>query len=632
MIIFKLNLKRAAVLLILIAFISCTSIRLRNANDYYDEYAFSDAIKNFEKVLEKRSIPDAMIRLADCYRQTGNTGKSEILYSQVVKLPGSLPIHKLYLAEALIANGKYDQAKKWLDEYLLISRNDFRAQQMRISCDSIAEFFSDTTLFEIHELPLNKAQTNNFSPAFYRMGIVFVSDRGKPEGRSQTSAYTGREYFDLFYAKKTEKGNWLAPEILRGNINGPYNEGPAVFSTDFNTVFFTRNDYTGLTVNRNRKNYNNLKIYKGNFVAGEWNINADLPFNNPEYSIAHPALASNGHTLFFASDMPWGYGGMDIYASVFTNGNWSVARNLGATINTNGNEIFPFIQNDTILYFASDGHIGVGGLDIFQSNFIDEKWTKPENLGYPVNSSRDDFGFIIDNKNKEGFFSSNRSNNTDKIYRFARKPPVVTISYHAKAGAANESKIYITYNDGGKDSTVYLRQGNYAFRALLDKKYAFRFSAQGYYTQTDTISTFNLSKSLNIEKSIDFKVIKSNEMFRFYSIQFEKNSTLLKSNEASETLDSIATWLKLNPGIEIEIQVHSDSRGNDKDNLILTQKRAEFLTDYLSLKGIHPNRLVAKGMGETRILNHCTNGVLCLEEDHRINNRVEIIITSPGKN
>lgn len=627
----KFHLRPAHIFLLfsLLSAFSCTSVRLRNANQYYDEYAFADAIKNYEKVLEKKMVPEAMVRLADCYRQTGNTLKSEILYSQVVRLPDALPIHQFYLAEAMIANGKYEQAKKPLDEYLKVSRSDFRAQQMRISCDSVALFFMDTTLFEIQTLPLNRAGVNNFSPAFYRSGIVFVSDRGKPGGGSHTSAYTGKEYFDLFYAKKTEKGNWLEPEILRGSINGPFNEGPAVFSSDFNSVFFTRNDYHGSTVNRNRKNYNNLKIYKGSFVGGEWNISSDLPFNNPEYSTAHPALSTNGLTIYFVSDMPWGYGGMDIYASRFSNGNWSVARNLGSQINTNGNELFPFIQSDTVLYFSSDGLLGMGGLDIFQSVMSEDKWSQPENLGYPVNSSRDDFGFIIDHSDSQGYFSSNRFNNTDKIFHFNRKQPVVTIT-HQITNEKIPQNTSITFRKENKDTTLYFKGNEFSFKAQLNNKYAFRISAPGFYSVTDTISTSGRRKSVNLVRKHQLKEVKNGEIFRTYAIRFEKGSALFKGN-SSVAVDSVAAWLKLNPSIEVEVQVHTDARGNDKDNLQLSQKRAEYITDYLALQGIHPRRISAKGMGETRILNQCTNGILCLEEDHDVNNRVEIVITATGK-
>jgi outer membrane protein OmpA-like peptidoglycan-associated protein len=282
-----------------------------------------------------------------------------------------------------------------------------------------------------------------------------------------------------------------------------------------------------------------------------------------------------------------------------------------------------------VLYFASDGHLGMGGLDVFQSVLNDEKWSKPENLGYPVNSSRDDFGFIIDASNSSGYFSSNRFNNSDKIFHFVRKQPVVTLTVRITNDIKPQNAT-LTIRTENKDTTVDFNGDDYSLVAQLNRKYILRITAPGFYSVIDTVSTQGISKSLNLVRQFKLKEVKTGEMFRTYSIRFEKGSSLFKGN-SSMAVDSIAAWLKMNPSIEVEIQVHTDARGNDKENLLLSQKRAEYITDYLALKGIHPRRLSAKGMGETRILNHCTNGILCLEEDHDINNRIEIIITSAGR-
>jgi outer membrane protein OmpA-like peptidoglycan-associated protein len=606
---------------------SCTSVRLRNANEYYDAHAYTDAIRKYEKVLEKRMIPEAMIRLADCYRQIGNTHQTEILYSKIIRMPEARPVHYLYLADALMANGKYQQAKGPLIQYLQVSRGDLRAQNMLWACDSIDLFYSDTLMYEISLLPFNQAGVNNFSPAFYRSGIVFVTDGSQSGSNPRLSNVNRQRYFDLFYAKKTEKGHWLEPEPLRGPINGPYNEGPAAFTYDFNTIFFTRNYYQGITLHRNRQNYSNLRIFKGSFIGGEWIITSDLPFNNPEYSTAHPTLTTNGLMLYFASDMPWGYGGMDIYISRFTEGNWSVPRNLGNRINTNGNELFPFIHNDTILFFASDGHPGLGSLDIFQSFLVRDEWTQPENLGYPVNSSKDDFGFIIDPPGTSGYFSSNRADGTDKIYQFRKKPPVITL-IHRILNTPLPLSVTLTLETHGSDTTFYFgNSSEYAMTVRPNEKYIFRITAPGYYTTTDTVMTPNPHKSVKLTRTHRLKEIIKGERFRSYAFRFEKGSTVLTRSSLA-SIDSLAMWLRLNPAVEIEIQVHTDARGNDKDNLTLSQKRALQLAEYLSVKGIHPRRLTALGMGETRLLNHCKNNILCLEEDHEVNNRVEIIVTA----
>ncbi len=609
---------------------SCTSVRLRNANEYYDAHAYTDAIRKYEKVLEKRMVPEVMIRLADCYRQIGNTYQTEILYSQIIRMPEARPVHYLYLAEAMMANGKYQQAKGPLIQYLQVSRGDLRAQNMLWACDSMVLFYSDTLMYEISLLPFNRAGVNNFSPAFYRGGIVFVTDGSPPTHRTRHSALNRPRYFDLYYAKKTEKGHWLEPEPLRGPINGPYNEGPAVFTSDFNTIFFTRNHYQGITLHRNRHNYSNLRIFKGAFIGGEWIITSDLPFNNPEYSTAHPTLTTHALMLFFVSDMPWGYGGMDIYVSRFTDGNWSVPRNLGSRINTNGNELFPFIHNDTILFFASDGHPGMGSLDIFQSFLVGDEWTQPENLGYPVNSSKDDFGFILDAAGTSGYFSSNRIDGTDKLYQFRKKPPVVTL-IHRILNSPLPPSVAMTMEVSVNDTTFYFGStSEYAIIVKPKEKHIFRISAPGYYTLTDTVTTPNTHKSVKLTRTHRLKEIIVGEQFRTYNFRFEKGSTVLTRSSAV-SMDSLALWLRLNPAVEIEIQVHTDARGNDKDNMTLSQQRAIQLANYLSSKGIHPRRLTARGMGETRLLNHCKNNILCMEEDHEVNNRVEIIVTAGGK-
>lgn len=608
----------------------CVSIKLRTANSYYEDYAFADAIKNYEAVLSKKMIPDAMIKLADCYRQTNNSAKAEVWYKQVVTLSESLPVHKYYYAKALMENGKYAEAKVWFGKYLEIASNDDKAKKLMESCDSISEYFADTTQYNISLLPLNNSGTNNFSPTYYRSGIVFLSDRPAQGKKRMRSEYTGKEYLDLFYAKKTEKGNWLEPELLRGNINGLYNEGPAVFTKEYNGIYFTRNDYSGSTVKKNKKNFNVLKIYKGSFSEGEWNITSELAFNNDEYSTAHPALSTDSSTLYFVSDMPWGYGGTDIYLSRLVNGRWSNPVNLGAKVNTAGNELFPFIQNDTILYFASDGNYGLGGLDIYQCIFNGENWSEAFNVGYPVNSSKDDFGFIIDSPGKNGYFSSNRYGGADKIFTFKKNPPKLNFNgiVTDKITSAPLNKIRITFiSENFADTSIVTSiDGKFNIQLEPERIYNIMVTKNNYYTFNSNISTKGQYRSKTFDVSYKLEKIILGKTFINYNITFDKNDWKIKP-AAGAPLDSIMNWMKENPGLQVEISCHTDSRGNDKDNLLLTQKRAEAVADYLSLHGIAPRRITVKGYGETRLLNGCVNGILCLEEDHRINKRIEIKIT-----
>jgi peptidoglycan-associated lipoprotein len=608
----------------------CLSVKLRTANSYYEDYAFADAIKKYEAVLAKKYNPDAMIKLADCYRQTNNSAKAEQWYKEVVKLPDALPEYKLFYAEALMENGKYADAKKWFNDYLQFVSNDEKAKRKMASCDSVMNFFRDTTAYNVTLLPVNVSGVSSFGPIFYRSGIVFLSDRPAQGKSSMRSDFTGKPFLDLFYAKKSDKGIWLDPEMLRGDINGLYNEGPAAFTRDFNTIYFTRNDYTGYVANKNKKNFNLLKIYKGNFINGEWNLTSEMPFNNNEYSCGHPALDRTGTKMFFASDMPWGYGGTDIYMVTLENQKWSEPKNLGVRVNSPGNEMFPFLLNDSTLYFASDGNYGLGGLDIFISTFDGDVWTDPVNLGYPINTSHDDFSFITDSTERFGYFSSDRTGGIDKIFSFTKNPPKIIASglVTDKLTSVPLAKTKIFFKDQfDKDSvTTTSADGKYSLALEQNKNYKIIVRKHGYFAQTASLTTSGLRSSHTFDENFKLEKISVGKSVVAYSMLFPRHDWKI-TPVVAHVLDSITQWLKDNPSIIIEISSHTDSRGNDKDNLTLTQNRAAEIDNYLTKQGIALRRVVARGFGETRLLNGCVNGILCIEEDHRINNRIEIKIT-----
>jgi peptidoglycan-associated lipoprotein len=618
------------IILFLVSITGCLSVKLRNADTYYEDYSFADAIKNYEAVLNKKNNPEAMIKLADCYRQTNNSIKSEQWYKEVVKLSNSLPEHKLYYAESLMENGKYDEAKKWFNEYLQINSGDEKAKRKLASCDSIESFFRDTTEYIVSLLPINLVGVSSFSPVFYRSGIVFLSDR-KASGKSNvTSDYTGKPFLDLFYAKKTEKGNWVEPEMLRGDINGLYNEGPAVFSKDFNTIYFTRNDYTGNTANKNKKNFNLLKIYKGSFISGDWKVTSEMPFNSNDYSCGHPTINSTGTKMYFVSDMPWGYGGTDIYETTLENQKWSTPQNLGMRINSSGNEMFPFLLNDSTLYFSSEGNYGLGGLDIFITTFNGDIWTAPLNLGYPINTSHDDFAFIMDSSETHGYFSSDRIGGVDEIFSFTKNPPKINVKGIVidKLTSLPLGKANINLSDQvDKDFfTVATADGKYSIPLKQNRNYKITASKYGYFSNPVSLNTSGIRSSFTFSQSFKLEKINIGKSVVNSGLVFQRHDWKINST-CSQTLDSVAQWLNDNPAIKIEITCHTDSRGNDKENLLLTQKRAEEISKYLSKKGISLQRISCYGMGESKLLNGCVNGILCIEEDHRINNRIEIKIT-----
>lgn len=613
-----------------ILFSGCKAFNLRVANNYYDEFAYSRAILKYEKVLRKEFDPEAASRLADSYLKTGNSFKAEIWYRRLSKSPLITFEDRFNFSKVLMENGKYEEAKESLKEYLQLNPNDKEARKLSLVCDSVHLFYEDTTIYTISPLPINGEAESNFSPVFYRDGIVYVSDRPSPGKSKVRSPWTGKEYLDLFYTS-LDGDRWIEPQLLKGDINGLYDEGPASFSPDFSIIYFTRMDYTGKSVEKNQKDVSLLKLFSGTLTGNTWKLTGPLPFNNPEYSVGHPAVSPDGNTLYFVSDMPWGYGGTDIYRSSLVNGKWSEPKNLGANVNTEGNEMFPFISGDSVLYFSSNGHFGLGGLDVYSSFWDGEKWSKAENLQYPVNSSKDDFGYIVDKSDKSGFFTSNREKNRDRIFGFSKNPPLFEYEAVVKDSKTSKAVSAYTLTVLGKnpERKVLAEVKGSVGRVKLtpNTDYTVELKAKGYYATTTRFSTIGKRKSMTIHDTLNVVKIELNKPVVLKNIRFNKKEEII-TEETGKALDSLAVVMKQNPELEIEILSHTDSRGSFTDNLALSKRRADLIRDYLIKQGISIARLMPLGYGEGKLLNQCRDGIFCIEEDHVINNRIEIKVTS----
>lgn len=604
-------------------FYSCASVKLRTADTYYEQLQYEKAIPYYEQLLDRNYSYDVLIKLADSYRNIKNYKKSEELYSRIITLQSD-PIYQKYYAEALMQNGKYAEAKKWFGKYLSLNRNDEKAQNLMASCDSIQILFRDSLLFTIDGLKFNAPSETNFAPSFYRSGIVYVSNRN-PDIKYLKLKPTVDDY-DLFYAKRTENGNWLEPEVIRGNVNTIFNEGPCVFNKSFTKVYITRNNSEGKRIVTNEKDENVLKIYYGSTEDGEWKIDGEMAFNSNEYSVGHPALSLEGNVMILASDMPWGYGGTDLYRTENVGGTWTKPVNLGKDINTSGNEMFPFLLNDSVLYYSSEGNIGLGGLDVFRSQLIDNNWTAVENLGYPINSSKDDFGLICEADENTGYFSSNRKNDKDQIFSFHKNPPIITlkgmISEKANGKPIKNASLQLRSAEGNK---VLSTDANGNFYATLanNNDYTVIANEKNFFLTSAQFTTKGLRKATELEIPIALEKVTFNKPIIWRGIAFDKGSSILKKETKLE-LDKLCSILKDNPDIKIELSCHTDARGSDKENLILSQARADAATEYAFSKGIERDRIAAVGYGSIKLLNNCVKGVLCLEEDHMLNVRTEI--------
>ncbi|MFM7016872.1 MAG: OmpA family protein [Bacteroidota bacterium] len=623
--------KYLLVVLIAVLFSGCVNIRLRTANENYLLSAYAPAVADYEYVLSKEFNYEAAVNLADCYYNMNNTVKAEFWYRKLFLTPNPKVEWNYRLGELLVKNGKYQEAKKYLEVYKSVNTASSKTKNLLNVCDSGFLFYADTNLYNVRPIRYCNTGVNVFSPAYYQKGIIFVSDMYHRGMSNLKSDLTGMQYFDLYYGEKSNNGNWMEAVALKGDINGKFNEGPLTVNTFNSIVYFTRNNYSSNKVEKNKKNFNVLKIVEAKIENTTATIIGPVKLGSEEYSVGHPTLNSKGDVMYFCANMPWGYGGTDIYKSTKINALWSEPENLGKVINGEGNEMFPFLFNDSVLYFSSDGKFGLGGLDIYESDKENGVWSKPYNLGYPVNSSQDDFGYICDESGMNGFLSTNRGDGFDKIYEFKKTPPQIEVNVlaidllthdpiaSAKVSLFRDGKLLKKYacNDAGV-LTVNVEP---------EHLYELRCNDKNHYLKKYSFDTHGAKQSDTLSVKFDLKEIQINKPFIWYGLSFNKKTANLLPS-ADEPLQLLAAILKDNPGIKIQIGSFTDVRGSESDNLTLTNQRAQCIKQALIKAGVTATQMEFKGFGSTKILNQCKGNLLCIEEDHQVNNRIEITVLS----
>jgi peptidoglycan-associated lipoprotein len=611
---------------------SCAKQHLKKANRCYESMEYGKAIDNYNKYISKKSADDKVKPLlADCYRLNNDYVNAEKWYSEVVRIPGAATENMLYYGKVLMNNSHYAEAKKWFQDYLKQKNDDPVARALIASCDSCNRLFSDTSPYALKEVVIPDV-TTAFGQVNYGDGIVFAADRSTFNSSKEKSGWTNRTYLDLYFSKKEEGNEWSAPEPLKGAINGAYHEGPAVFDKEGTTIYFTRSNYSSSKkLRKNDKDESNLKLFSAELQNGAWVNLKELPFNSDDYSCGHPALSPDGKTLYFISDMPYGCGGTDLYKSELRIVNdsvqvWSVPENLGDAINTAGNEMFPYVHKDGTLYFSSDAHNTLGGLDIFSTTWNGEKWSEPENLNAPVNSSKDDFAFVLNDDDVTGYISSNR-NELDKIYEIKLTPVFLLrgIVSDKESGIGLEDAIVeLTDIKAGKTQSIPVNDdGTYAAQLKAGHTYKVVAVREGYLKpEAQMVSTEGRKKSQTFKADFKLEKLVIEKPIVLDNIYYDLDKWKIRKDAALE-LDKFATLLNNNPQIIVELSAHTDARADDRYNQFLSEKRAQAAVAYLIKKGIDPKRLTWKGYGETQLVNECGNGVSCNEEYHQQNRRTE---------
>lgn len=468
--------------------------KIKKGKSYFDGYSYGKAIEKYEPIAEKTT--EINRQLAKSYAYIGNTEKSEAYYAQLVKAEDKNPLDVYGYASILSMNGKYAESEKWMKEYEAIAKTDSRAKQYSSKPGFYNTLLKDQGQFSIKNIDVNSPQ-EDFGPAYYKDKVVFASSREGTVSIKRTWNWNGLPFLDMYEATASAE-NELSEieELLKGKKNNKYHEGPVAFNKAGDFMIFTRNNYKG----KSEDGVVKLQLFSAELKDEKWGKEVPLPYNNNEYSVGHASLTADGKTMYFASDMAGGKGGVDIYKAIRKeDGTWGKAQNLGDKINTEGNEMFPFIHNkEEVFFFSSDGHLGLGGLDVFIAQVKGNDFGKVKNVGVPVNGPKDDFSFILDETSKKGYFASNRleGKGDDDIYSYKLLKPFAfgkMIKGTAKDKKGNIlalTEVVLYDKDGNEvEKITTTEDGTYSFSVDADKQFKLNGNKEEYFEGKNTPST-----------------------------------------------------------------------------------------------------------------------------------------------
>jgi outer membrane protein OmpA-like peptidoglycan-associated protein/tetratricopeptide (TPR) repeat protein len=629
---------------LLLANIFAQERRLVKGNKKYEEYSFSPAIDIYKKVLDKGYVnSDLLQKLGNSYYFNANYEEAEKIYKQLIETYGSEvgPEYYFRYAQTLKTLGDYTNGDSIMARFADMTSNDLRSKILKTAKNYKEEIARNSGRYELDLFEYN-SKYSDFAPAFYKEGLIFSSDRDTGNLARYRHTWNSKDFLDIY---KVNADSSSRNTVVKMNmINSRLHESTSVATKDGNTIYFTRNNFIDGKSTKDDEGVVRLKIFRIIWKDGQWSNLEELPFNSDGYSVAHPALSLDEKTLYFASDMPDSKGESDIYKVVINeDGTFGSPKNLGLPINTEARETFPFVSSENILYFSSDGHPGLGGLDIFGIKIKNGGFTRSVlNVGEPVNSKWDDFSYIIKEDNKRGYFASNRAEGmgADDIYGFLETRPLIfeclqPITGTVRDKISNEVLVGATVKVINEDNEEILsaitdNRGNYTLSCDCNQGNFVRAQTQGYMPAEEYLPISN-GKATIIDFYLEREIIKAGfgddlaKLLQLSTIYFDFGKYNVRTDAEIEIQKVIAAMEKY-PSLKIKANSHTDSRGRDSFNLWLSQKRAEATVNYMISQGINSERLKGEGFGETRLVNECDDGVKCSGEKHQLNRRSEFII------
>ncbi len=574
--------------------------------NYYDAASLYKEAYLKEKNRAKKS--ELTFLQAECWRMVATPQalkKAESMYKRAIK--AKYPHAEVYLrhAQVLQLQQNFDEAVEQYQKYKQFKPEDERATQGIESCAFAKDAFDNPTRYEVDAFDIANSRANDFAPSFGNgdYDVLFFTSARSGGVSKALDGSTGQSYTDLWSIKRDKRGNWSRPELLQEGMNTGAHEAATSFNKRGNEMYLTRCEESS-----KEKPVPTCEIYFSKKKGKGWPFPVlfPLPYDSVT-TFGHPSISADGKLLYFSSDMKGGEGGKDIWmVKKMKRDKWSEPINLGDQINTSGDELFPFIHDDGALYFASTGHTGMGGMDIYKAEFdIEGTLLSISNMKSPINSSQDDFGIIFEGKDERGYFSSNRSGGRggDDIYQF--NLPSLTLTLSGIATDANTNGIIVGANvslmgtDGTTATTITDNTGRYEFgKNVINESVAYELtiSKEGYLSDSDNETTFGIRESQDLV--LDFSLEPTKKEIVLPRIEYDFNSAKLRQ-ESKLALDALVVVLLDNPTVIIELRSHTDFRAGTEFNMKLSQDRAQVCVDYMVSKGVEPVRLIPIGMGET---------------------------------
>ncbi|KAA1242334.1 OmpA family protein [Aquimarina sp. RZ0] len=624
--------------------------KLGKAQSQYDKYEYINAQETYLKVVNKG------YKSADLFKNLGNSYYFNSQFEEASKwyeeLVNSYPdeVEAEYYfryAQTLKSVERYEDADAFMKKFAASSSDDQRAQLFQEEPNYLKRIDFQSGRFEIKNLDINTPFTD-FGSAFFGRFIVFSSSRDTLLVKKSIHQWNDESFLDLYTTEYNPVNGELSEiEKLDGKINSKFHESTPVFTKDGKTVYFTRNNYDGRNYGSDKKGTNKLKIYRSyKNTQGGWTTPQNLSFNSDQYSTAHPALSVDESSLYFSSDMPGGQGQSDIYeVKIKADGSFGEPKNLGDTINTEGKETFPFISANNDLYFASDGHIGLGGLDVYVTRLNPQ--TDEEklivNIGKPVNGPDDDFAFIVDDTSKRGYFSSNREGGKgkDDIYSFLQLEDLKSFCEITIAGIVKDidtqevlpgTKVSIFDSSNNLlKSFIVGDDASYSHVVPCNAKYFVRAEKEEYTTLEKLVNAPGETETIDVPLLLETKIKTAGvgddlaKVLSLKPIYFDFDQSYIRKDAAVE-LAKVIEVMNQYPSMKIDVRSHTDSHGDDAYNLWLSEQRAKSTIKYMIAKGIVVDRLTSKGYGETQLVNDCGNGSNCKKAEYQLSRRSEFII------